>query len=252
MVLGGYFSANVLNVSYFFGSLIDVLMLIDRIGIFNKEFKKLVKMSPYKMCTVVFVTVIVIDSPNYFIEMLESESFKLNATSSYKVWYYKISDFANSELGTVLNYLLIAVREVLITVAQIGLNLTSIYLFRKYLEKRRQLLHVEGTSMTRLNTMNASANQHVEQASDMSSRVSSAEQRATVMCILMCLLSVVEHFLVIVCIVCVYLNLSYFNLILVYNCSFLWQLVKRIADFMILFYVNKMFQKACLKLLRMN
>jgi hypothetical protein len=100
-----YFIGNTANVYYFFGSIIDIFMLLDRIAIFKKGVKNAMKLSPYKMCIIAFVFVIAVEGPYFAGLTIDSIAFKLSPTSSFTVWYFKNSDFANSKLGTILIYI---------------------------------------------------------------------------------------------------------------------------------------------------
>jgi hypothetical protein len=269
-----YFMGTTANVLYFFGSLIDVFLLLDRIAIFKPHIKRFFILPPYKMCLLAFVLVIVIDSPYYFFQVVASETYKLNATTSYTVWFYENSNFANSQLGKILIYTLIVIREVLVTLTQIILNLVSIFYFRQYAEKKRTIMndlalalptldskkmpslitnHHSIPNIRNYSTKTAASNPRISfQPERHHDEVSSADTRATIMCILMCMFTVVEHLLFFASIVFPYVSSNYFFLSLLNACSFLWQVLKRIADFFLLLFFNLMFKKACLKIVRVK
>jgi hypothetical protein len=252
-----YSVCNAANLFYFFGSVIDLFMLLDRIGIFKKEIKKYLKLSPYKVCGIAFVCVLVIEIPAFLVLTVSSESFKLNATVSYTVWFNHNSEFANSVIGAVLIYVIDVIRDLLVGLVQILLNVALIIYFKQYMDKKRLIMHdsalapsmsdrTTATQQQNSTTGNAQGNKLVAGQQD---RVSRADRRATFMCILMCVLSTIEHLLVLASILYPYFGSSYLILLVVYSCSFLWQILKRIADFFILFFVNKVFKQACLEFL---
>jgi hypothetical protein len=261
-----YFDGNIINALYFFGSLIDLLMLVDRIGIFKNKIKNIIKISPYKMCAIAFVFMVVVDAPFFFVLVVAAPlPFKLNATSTYIVWSYTNSAFANSELGIVLTYVVFAIRDVIVGLAQISLNFAVIVYFKQYVQNRHKIIlkvptqpPIGTNEITTRNQQrptiasNAQASQSRSVSVVQQERVSSADKRATVMCIIMCVLSFIEHLLVFASVVYPYFSSNYLNSLLIYSCSFLWQILKRIADFFLLFFINKVFRKVCLKFLRIN
>jgi hypothetical protein len=149
-------------------------MLLDRISLFDRRIKNMIKLSGYKISLIAFLVVFVVDLPYYGWATIFSMTFKLDANTSYTLWRFKSSDFTTSELGSVLTYIDIALRDVLVTLLQIALNLASIYLFKKHMANK-----------SRLTESNKSG-------------PSSAEIRATVMCFVMCALSLVEHLIIVV------------------------------------------------------
>jgi hypothetical protein len=260
-----YFQTNVCNVSYFYGSLIDMCVLIDRIAILKSQVRNMIKLTPYKICMIAFVTVVVIDSPSYFVLTVTDEHFKLNSTTSYIVWYFKNSDFANTQLGIALTYMVYGIREGFVTLAQIFLNMASMYCFKQHMHKKTRLSIGAAANRTgpavvlhmsegkRNSNRVATSSHHLSGFQSTSiSRISLAETRATVMCLVMCVLSLVEHVLVLTSVLYPFLDSNYFNLILIYNLAFQWQVYKRVADFFILFFMNSNFRNACLKFLRIN
>jgi hypothetical protein len=251
-----YFVVNTANALYFYGSLIDILMILDRIAIFNKFVKSLIKLSPYIICCITFVVMVVVEGPGFLVLVISSESFKLNATTSYIVWYNKNSEFANSRAGTVLTYLVFIIRDVLLGIVQIILNFALVVCFKQYMSKK-MAIH-SGTTVAPINsTMNSTTGTNAQRktsdtAGGQTGRVSSADKRATVMCILMCILSMVEHLLVLASVLYPYFSSNLLIAFEIYSVSFLWQLLKRIADFFLLFFINKVFKKVCLKYLHIE
>jgi hypothetical protein len=262
-IVSVYFLINASNVIYFFGNIIDVLMLFDRIAIFKKKIKTVLKIHPYKMCCLAFVCVVLVDSPFYFVLVVEPLPFKLNATSTFIVWSYTNSAFASSKLGTVLTYMVYAVRDVVVCLAQISLNLTLILSFKQYIDKRIALHGMTGVFLVsetnKIDThrqaptpINVRPSKSPKIGVGQQSRVSSADKRATVMCILVCILSLIEHLLVFASVLYPYFSTNAFVSLLIFSVLGLWQILKRIADFFILFFVNKVFKKACVKFFRVN
>jgi hypothetical protein len=239
-------------------------VLLDRIAIFKSQVRNMIKLTPYNICLISFVIVVVIDCPSFFVLTVTYETFKLNSTTSYQVWYFKNSDFANTQLGIVLTYVVYAIREGFVTLAQIVLNMASMYCFKQHMLKKARLSigtpnRTGLAAASRVSELNMNSNRLPPTSQHRSglqstnvSRISTAETRATVMCFVMCILSLVEHVLVLTSVLYPFLDSNYFNLILIYNIAFQWQVYKRIADFFILYFMNSNFKNACLTFLHVN
>jgi hypothetical protein len=247
LTLGVNYMIQLDNVLYFYGSLIDLLILFDRISSFKPNLKLPIKLSPYKMSFVCFIGVLLISCPLFFVNQIDSRTFKLNQTVNFTVWNFHNSDFAKSPLGTGLTYFVYAIRDVLVMILQIVLNLISIGLFKKYVMKKM-------TMATRVPVIDDQISYSVSIVKHSTSRrlnfIHRADQKLTQMCILICVLSIFEHVLVLATTIYPYTNSDFLMLVILLNVSFFFWQLKRIVDFFMFFAFNKIFKRVCLRYLR--
>jgi hypothetical protein len=137
------------------------------------------------------------------------------------VWYINVSQFGFTQAGAILAFAVEAFRDVGLTLAEIALNIVSVNCLKTYMANRKKLLN--GTSVTAtvvsktgtgnqttvrvVNEATAVVNQAAVQAqlqrgnASGGNNVSSAELRVTVMALVMCFLSILEHVMAIACVV---------------------------------------------------
>ena len=233
------------NLSYFYSSVLDIVILLDRIAIFNRRVKAyLNKYSPTVICIVLFALCLIIDFPYFFVFAPDSFTAKLNANTSLTIWFSNTTPFARSPLGQILSYIIYAIRDVLVMLAQIALGIHSSVLLKKHLNKKR-------TISTRLTVdTTEQSNQHTGKFSkDSKDRVSKKDTDATIMVIVMCVLSVCLHILMIVMIVypIFRIDLTYFVLFFVGD---IFIPFKSCVDFIMFLKFNKIFRTMCLKYFR--
>jgi hypothetical protein len=269
------------NVVYFYGTALDILITFDRIGTFKPKAIKWLKLSPYKTCLIIFVVCLVIDFPYLFVFVPCSLTVKVNATFLETVWYPCTSEYANSELGTIVTFIIYAIRDILLTVAEIALNVASVYFLKEYMSRRAKLLnnkpavtantavpaerlspvnhkvtktgnevtaHETGTTQktgTAHKTGTARQTTAVEQVR--SERVSKADQRLCVMVLIMCLLSIIEHFVYLAAATYPYLGADAVMFHTLYYFCFFFISLKHTTNFFLFFGFNNKFRAICLK-----
>jgi hypothetical protein len=99
------------NYGYFYGTILDIVIALDRIANFNGLVKRsLQKLSPYKMCIVLFVFCFLVDLAYFFVFVTGSVTFDVidangKTIRGYVLWYADISAFAKSKVGTIVLYI---------------------------------------------------------------------------------------------------------------------------------------------------
>jgi hypothetical protein len=190
----------------FFSSMIDIFTVLDRIGNFNRRVKTIFHYPMYRTCFITFIACSAFSVPLFLAYGPESQTVMLNSTSSLTIWYPGASPYFSMKLiGTVWLAIILAVKDFVTMVVQLVLNIISIILLKRYVEKKIQLTSRNGlassknrvtpmtatTSTQEANTANGSkTNSKVSAASrwkvgllknkNTKPRVSSADQRATV------------------------------------------------------------------------
>jgi hypothetical protein len=243
---------------YLYGSLLNILILIDRISYFNKKVKDMVKLGAYKTSGIALVISLVINMPVFFAFRPHAAVSMLNATTSVTIYSTAPSEFSLTPLGTALTFIIFALRDVLIMIVLIVLNAVSTWILRDYFVKRTKLLRgVANLVDTRSNQPATDVTNTVQVALKSRSSIAQAaatdtsrsnakrEQRVAVMAILICFIEVCNHGITFACDIYPYF---YFDIIafILYSLSNLFLPASALADFFIFYFFNKNFKKVCL------
>jgi hypothetical protein len=178
--------------NYFFGSVVDIIILLDRIGHFDKRIKTCIKLPPYLICIIAFFGCFLINFPYDILYEPGSITVNLNATVTFTLWTSLPTSFASSRLAAILVYVVASLRDILVFVIQISLNLVSVFLLKRYLDKKKRNSSQSGIGvvarnvsvMRQLLSTSAVAKPKTSVAVTLSSsrdRISRAELRATLM-----------------------------------------------------------------------
>jgi hypothetical protein len=127
------------NVSYFYSSLLDICILLDRIATFNSFVRSCMTLPCRFVCLITLLVTLVIDLPYFFVFVPAYNVSKLNATTEITIWFSSTSSFATSTAGTVVTFVVYALRDVLVMVIQIVLNIVSVLLLREHLQNKLKL-----------------------------------------------------------------------------------------------------------------
>jgi hypothetical protein len=141
-----FFATPMVSVLSFFGSMIDIFILLDRIGNFNKRVQTWIKLPVYKTCVITFITCFLFNIPFFLNYCPASLTVMLNATTPFTIWYGAATPyFTQLLIGTVWMAFYLVVRDFGIMVAQLVLNLVSIVLLKRYLEKKKSQFQTAST-----------------------------------------------------------------------------------------------------------
>jgi hypothetical protein len=253
-----YIEIPVSNTSYYFGTMLDLIITLDRISFFHKSIKKIFILGPYKLCGVILAFCIVTDFPFYFNYSVNMFTFTVNGTQLVHAWFGLPSTYSYSEVGKIVTLVIESFRDVFLLLAELALSVVSIYCLRKYFKNRLRLLINKTASSKRTNegrTVNETVNQtglrtnthavvqETKSKAGKQNEVSSADLRSTIMAIVICSLSMLEHLSLLGCVVYPYLNANY--LITAYICfgSSAGYGLKHSANFFIFYFFNKKFSE---------
>jgi hypothetical protein len=255
--------------NYVYSGCIDVFILLDRIATFNSKVKKLLKYNAYKVCFVLFIFSIAIEIPDDMGNMPSSVTVQLNSTENFTVWFLNNTPFAASKLGKTILITIYILRDFGGLMTQIILNLVSMYFLKAHLNKKMKITSrktdVPGMSVTGANFACASvigstvqpmftAGQSTNNikpkretaAKSSEDRISSVETKATMMVIIICILSAIEHLLVLISYIYPLINVGLTTFILYSIANFFWVL-RRFFDFALFYMFNNNFRKVCSK-----
>jgi hypothetical protein len=185
---------NVISVFYFFSSMLDIVILIDRIANFNKKVKdRLANLSPYKVGAIVMIVCLVIDMPYFILYMPGKIEAQVNATTTFTIWFSSTTPLATNPIGAALIYACYGLRDVGVVVIEIILNLVSIFYLKQFLTKKKNItkgcvkLNHPITIVTVLKQDPKARSASTVTIRPSRDQISAADQKATVMvCIFNC------------------------------------------------------------------
>jgi hypothetical protein len=230
-----------------YSSVLSILILIDRISFFSKKVKNMIKLGAYKTSGIAFAICFVINMPVFFAYGPQASVSMLNATTSVTIYASVPSQFSLTPLGTALTFVIYALRDILIMLILIGLNIVSAWMLRAHFVKKTKMIRVVTASVIHANTVTLLQNS----ASESSRSNSKREQRVALMAILICFIAVCDHIVIFVCNVYPYIVFNLIAVVLYTLSNFILPL-SAVADFFIFFFFNKNFNKACLRYLKIR
>jgi hypothetical protein len=188
-----YFYINVGCMCYFFGSAIDIVITLDRIGNFYKRVGSWMQNTrPYVVCPILFGLCFMVNLPYFFQYKATAFTGRLNRTENFTVYFSDTSPFAQSELGKAMVYLVLIIRDTGVLVVQLVLNLSSLFLLKRFLRHKMLMVSRRTTTIPTLNSADPSQ-LTVTEHEILNENVSNADVRATWMVFIMCMLSICEH-----------------------------------------------------------
>jgi hypothetical protein len=134
-----YIYVPVANSVYFYTSCLVIIVLLERISYFNAKDKKLFRLSAYKISTIVLLTYVSINSPYFFAFSPTSKTVKLDPETYFTIWFLNISEFANTQIGKAITIAVISIRDRLVLLIEIIMNVVSIYLFKQHMKKKMRI-----------------------------------------------------------------------------------------------------------------
>jgi hypothetical protein len=183
MCFVAYVYPPVFNALLFFKHVVDTLLVLDRIGVLKPRLGEHMKLSPIINSAIAFVISIILVSPQYFVYISNKYVIYSNRTGFSEINFVDTSAFSKSQTGKILISTVNISRSVLICLFDITLNLYSMYLFKKYVAKKKALgAWGSASAMMTLSVKN----------------VTRAEHNLARMVIVICLVSVLHQIVVII------------------------------------------------------
>jgi hypothetical protein len=127
------------NLLYLFGTVMDCLILLDRIGTFRNRVTRWIKLSAYKTSLIAFFCCAAFDFPYFFAYTPASLTVNLNATHAETFWYFSQSAYSLSQVGIVINFIMFTVKNLVFTSIVLILNVISVYLLKEYMVNKSRL-----------------------------------------------------------------------------------------------------------------
>lgn len=220
------------NLLYFYSGCLDVLILVERISQYNVKVKQFFKLSPYVQCIIFLVVCTVLDFAYFWFYDAMCQTLPVRDIGNYTICFYKDSQFTKSTLGQFFTFFLIALRDVILLLVIIILNIYLNWSFKKFMLKKASSTTSSSTPAT-------------------PSGSSSPEKKLIIMVTVVCFLTIIEHALVILSILVSYVAESdvILQLIFLDMCALFWP-IKRCLDFLIYAAFNYNFRRTCITYLK--
>jgi hypothetical protein len=140
--------------------MIDIFVLLDRIGNFKNQIKSRTNWPVYKTCFATLIACFLFNVPFYLAYCPISLTVMLNQTTVFTIWYGGNSDYFGKQLvGTIWLAFFLLVRDFGVMLTQLALSIMSIVLLKRYLEKKKTRFEALNT-----NQLSIKANNRVETA----------------------------------------------------------------------------------------
>jgi hypothetical protein len=177
----------------------------------------------------------------------------------FRLWFWDITEFGRSPIGEILTYANFAIRDILLLVIELGLNIFTIVLFRNYFRNKAKLLgkknkiipNKENFGSTTTETPNITAQTSRTSKAMVSENLlnylSIQEKNLTIMIIIMSFFSIIIHiFYLITGILLFYSSpviTSSTGAFVVFTC-----ILKHLSNIIFLFFFNVNFRKKIKKM----
>lgn len=210
------------NVCYVFGTLLDILILLERISTFNRRVKQLLKVvPPYKQVVLLALISIVLCIPNYILFGPETISVISPNKKTYIIWLSGRTKLGYLDAGRIVGVLSTAINYGVVMTIQIALNIRSLFYIRKHLKEKT-------TIMSTIQIQNRN--------------FQNVDIKMSLMVSILCFISFVEHVLIMIGNVGGFYFASRINIFLYRNVVLFFFGIRRFLDFFLYFYFNKVFK----------
>jgi hypothetical protein len=209
-----YIFLPIANTGYFYGTILDLIITMDRISNFYKPVKKIFILGPYKMCTLILMFCFVTNIPDFLHYSASVFISTVNQTHVVAFWHISWSSFTFTPVGGVLVIMNAVFRDLFLMLVEFAVNVVSIFCLKKYFKNRAKLLIAERTRTNNAGTNIEGNNNTTNMAPQVVTShetynvMSSANLRATYMTVVICSLSLLEHMALISCVVSQFFNIS--------------------------------------------
>ena len=94
-----------------YGTVLDIVILLDRIGNFSKRVKSWFKISATKICILVFFSAFIINFLYLYVLFPNAYTAKISANETFTVWFSDTRPFYKTSLGNVIFFTMEGFRD---------------------------------------------------------------------------------------------------------------------------------------------
>jgi hypothetical protein len=197
------------NVCYYYSLILDILITFEKLSIFVKKMEIVNKKyfaRPQLICIVVFIVVLLIDLPYFFFYTPTVKLVYLSPNETFEFANYEISEFTQSQIGSIILFIQYAVRDIIPLLLLIVLNVTLVRQLELYMMKKVKMTNVgviEGNAGTiagpaRFSIDTVTVNR---KTAAKNKKIQRSQVSTSVMVILICVLSFIKSSIILVSIV---------------------------------------------------
>jgi hypothetical protein len=244
------------NMGYFYGCMLDIMLILEQIFILKNKVNILNKYSAYVYSGVLFVICLVINMPFFFAFVPASLTVDLSSTLNYTFYYVNYSYFATTQIGSIILLIVYVLRDITTLILQAVCSIWLIIDLKKYLAKKSTLVKKRVTividskqTLSRENpVMNTTSSTRLSVTkSALKPKGNKADVNATLMVITISILSILEHLSILLILGSLQLGISLDPVVnILPNITIR---LKHSSNFFILLLFNKNFKDALKKFL---
>mgnify|MGYP002785265817 CR=1 FL=1 len=255
------------NTGYLFGSLLDIVILIERLALFIPSFKRLSKTSPFKIVAFLLFITFAINWPMFI--SYNTTVIEANLNSSYSNFFYtfKPSNFLRNDFGQFIALVSYIFRDILTLVLLILFNIISCIHLRRCLRQKAHLTRgvvsaLKSISKSRANNssdsnMNGASmeaqkfldsnltrtrNNNSSSINSLSFNYNLIDKKSIIMVITLCTISVVEHLIISACVSYFIYKQDIMAYVLIFLANF-FGILKELSNFFVYYFFNSLFRK---------
>jgi hypothetical protein len=234
----------------FFSNLLDILISLDRITIFSTKINFFRNINPYKLCAVLLLFCLFINSPHVFVlEILNDDVYFNTNVMSFCVQ----NEIGKSNFGVIINMTVIVIRDIITLGSEIIASLLVIYYYKRYYKiyQYNVSYNVNNENLS-FSNININSTVHMRDSIELKIRHRQKKgKKLLLMTIILSILSIITHFLGAIIFIFL-INFLVENRILHFSiiCLGSFSLVfKHFSNIFIFYFFNTNFQKQFKKII---
>ena len=218
---------------YIDGNLLDILIVLERIIKVQPvdSIKKIIKQKYFWIF--LFVLSLVIILPSFFLTKPSYVDIMLNNRTLVRNYFTRETEFSITTFGKILTYLMFFIRDFITLVIKIGLNVISIFLLKKYLNKL---------------SIGSKAKLDNNQIATKKAYVTTVDKNLTYIAVVMSVMSSLENIFFIVSYIFLVFSVNQTGWTMYFFSNFMVA-IKHISNMFILFLFNNLFREEFKKIL---
>lgn len=230
-IVNSYFIVPFLGLCYLNGSLLDIVILLERISYFSRRVREWLKMmSLYSQIIILALVSFILTIPFFFLYAPLEIPVYVPDDPDYAVWISGSSTLSSTQAGLAIIILIVTVDYVLVMLVHIALNILSFSYLRKHLKEKKTIMRA---------THSQANNQQ------------NVDVKNSIMVTILCMISFVEHILFICCNIGQFFFDDQINLVLLQRITWFFLAMRRFCDFFFYLYFNKVFRNQFFVTIRM-
>jgi hypothetical protein len=149
--IGGFFrckSTQIVAAFYFFGNVLDCLILLERLSNFVRRLEKFSTFNPYHVITIAFFACLFVSMPFFYDYgiRIKDEFYdainNLDIENNEQFTFCRRMPFFRKLLGMIIFGFVTLIRDFITLVLELVLSISSIILFKEYLNKKKKFFYL--------------------------------------------------------------------------------------------------------------